>query len=125
MTTRRASCSCGRLTVLCSGEPDKISLCHCLDCQRRTGSTYGIAAFFKSEDVEVRGEARTYTSDADSGAAVTFRFCPNCGSTVLWEPHRKPGITAVAVGSFADPAFPAPTQSVNTETRHPWVVPIN
>ncbi len=77
--------------------------------------------FYKSEDVRALGETSRYESDADGGQAVTFQFCPNCGSTVLWEPHRKPGIVAVALGSFADPTFPAPTQAVNAEDRHPWV----
>jgi hypothetical protein len=107
--------------VRCTGDPIKVSLCHCLDCQRRTGSTYGIAAFFHLEDVEPQGAARSYTRQSDSGHAVTFQFCPDCGSTVLWRPHRKPDVVAVAVGSFADPAFPAPTQAVYSEHRHPWV----
>jgi hypothetical protein len=40
---------------------------------------------------------------------------------VYWEPERKPDAVAVAVGSFADPSFPAPTQAVWNERRHPWV----
>ena len=55
MITRRASCSCGQLSFLCTGGPNKISLCHCFECQRRTSSAYGIAAFFKREDVEAHG----------------------------------------------------------------------
>ena len=42
-----------------------------------------------------------------------------CSSTVFWTPHRKPESVAVAVGSFADPAFPAPTQAVYAERSHP------
>jgi hypothetical protein len=88
---------------------------------RRTGSTYGIAFFYRSEDVRATGETSRYDSNADSGQAVTLQFCPKCGSTVFWEPHRKPGLVAVALGSFADPTFPAPTQAVNAADRHPWV----
>jgi len=58
---------------------------------------------------------------SDSGFAITFNFCPDCGSTDFWEPERKPEAIAVATGSFADPSFPAPTQSVWNERRHPWV----
>lgn len=36
MTTRQASCSCGQLRLTCAGEPVRISVCHCLECQRRT-----------------------------------------------------------------------------------------
>jgi len=52
---------------------------------------------------------------------VTFHFCPDCGATVFWEPHRKPAAIGVAVGAFADPSFPAPTQSVYREQQHPWM----
>ncbi|MCT7375662.1 GFA family protein [Chelativorans sp. EGI FJ00035] len=118
---RIATCTCGSLRATCVGEPEKVSLCHCFACQRRTGSTFGIAAFFRREDVRVEGPARCYTRPSDSGFPVDFHFCPDCGSTVWWEPQRKPAMIAVAVGSFADPAFPAPTQAVYAECGHPWV----
>jgi hypothetical protein len=121
MTTRTATCACQNLRVTCVGDPIKISLCHCLDCQRRTGSTYGIGAFFARKDIEANGDFRTYKRSSDSGFAVSFHFCPDCGSTVFWEAERLPDAIAIAVGSFADPAFPAPSQSVYDQRRHPWV----
>ena len=121
MKTRTAACACGQLWIACRGEPEKVSLCHCLACQRRTGSAFGIAAFFPREAVDAEGRASRYTRSSHSGYAVTFHFCPACGTTVFWEPERKPAAIAVAVGAFADPSFPAPTQSVWRERRHPWV----
>jgi hypothetical protein len=122
MMTRLATCACGQLRVTCHREPTKISLCQCLECQKRTGSTYGVAAFFQRADVEPQGEAREYSRVGDSGSAVLFHFCPNCGATVYWEPGRAPDLVAVAVGAFADPDFPAPSQSVYAQHRHAWVV---
>lgn len=107
--------------MTCSAEPVKVSLCHCLACQKRTGSAYGIAAFFSREDVRVEGPRKSYERQSDRGFPVRFHFCPDCGSTVFWEPRRKPDFVAVGVGSFADPKFPAPTQSVYREYRHAWV----
>jgi hypothetical protein len=121
MRTRLATCACGQLTASCSGEPAQVSLCHCLACQRRTGSTYGIAAFFPRKSVAVLGDSKAYTRSSDSGYAVTFYFCPHCGSTVYWKPDRKPEMVAVAVGASADPAFPAPSQAVYPEDRHGWI----
>jgi hypothetical protein len=121
MKRRLASCCCGQLRIVCVGEPQKVSLCHCLDCQRRTGSTYGIAAFFPRGKTSVEGQASRYKRSSDGGHIITFHFCPKCGSTVFWEPERKPDAFAVAVGAFADPSFPAPTQSVWNERRHQWV----
>ena len=73
---RTATCSCGQLTVRCAGDPISVSLCHCLACQKRTGSTYGIAAFFARDQVHASGEERSYTRPSDYGFDVTFRFCP-------------------------------------------------
>ena len=112
-----ATCVCGQLAASCSGDPAQVSLCHCLACQRRTGSTYGVAAFFPRENVIVAGDAKAYTRSSDSGYPVTFYFCPDCGSTVYWRPTRKR-----AVGAFADPGFPAPSQAVHAEHRHRWVL---
>ncbi|UZF93694.1 GFA family protein [Bosea sp. NBC_00550] len=120
MTTREARCSCGQLRVTCEGEPAIVALCHCRECQRRTGSTYGVAAFFPRKAVVVSGAYVDYERPADSGSRVLHHFCPACGSTVLWEPSRRPELMAVAVGAFADPAFPAPQKVVFEQHRHPW-----
>ena len=120
--TRIASCSCGQLKIRCENEPTKVSLCHCLECQRRTGSTFGIAAFFDAASTEIIGSSSSYQRTSDSGFPVTLHFCGACGSTVYWYPMRKPEAVAVAVGCFADPAFPAPSQAVYSEHRHDWVI---
>ena len=117
---RLATCVCGQLSATCTGEPTLVSLCHCLACQRRTGSAFGIAAFFARANVTTGGQARAYTRTSDSGHPVTFHFCPNCGASVFWEPARKPDTIGVAVGSFADASFPAPSQAVHEQHRHPW-----
>ncbi len=121
MSTRTASCACGQLQITCQGEPRKVSLCHCLECQKRTGSTYGIGAFYPRGDVATTGRTSTYLRSSESGYKVVHRFCADCGSTVFWEPERMPDLIAVGVGSFADPGFPPPSQSVWKERRHLWV----
>jgi hypothetical protein len=118
---RIATCSCGQLTIRCTGEPAKVSLCHCLACQKRTGSPYGIAAFFRHDSIEAAGRTQRYTRLSDSGHEVIFHFCPDCGATVYWEPQRKPDMIGVAVGAFADPTFPPPSQVINEDCRHLWV----
>jgi hypothetical protein len=121
MTERTATCACGALQIACRGEPQKVSLCHCRECQRRTGGPFGVAAFYAADSVEVSGEATVYSRPSDTGFEVVHRFCPGCGSTVWWEATRKPGLVAVALGAFADPEFPGPSQSVRAETRHRWL----
>jgi len=122
MTGRPASCSCGQLRLTCEGDPVRISICHCLECQKRTGSVFAAQARFARERVTIEGRTATWTRRGDSGTSATFHFCPHCGSTVYWEPGDAPGLLTVAVGAFADPAFPPPHVSVYEERRHPWAL---
>jgi hypothetical protein len=118
---REAACHCGRLTVRARGEPKLVGVCHCQACQRRTGSVLGAAAFFDEGSLEIAGECSTFERTAESGARLTFHFCPTCGSNVWWTRSTRPGLIAVAAGAFADPDFPGPSRRVWTRYAHPWV----
>src|SRR4029077_18611575 len=122
MTTRQAACSCGQLHLTIEGEPARISICHCLACQRRTGAVFASQARFRPEQITVAGKAATWKRTAESGSVVSFNFCPTCGSTVYWESESFPGYVIVAIGNFADLSFPAPSVAVWEESRHPWVL---
>jgi hypothetical protein len=121
MTSRRAACSCGQLHLVAEGEPVRRSMCHCLACQRRTGSAFGIQARFERDRVRIEGRATEYVRISDAGESRTFRFCPECGATVYYTVGTDPDTIAVPVGTLADPAFPPPTISVWESRRHPWV----
>jgi hypothetical protein len=118
---REASCSCGQLTLTAEGDPIRISMCHCLACQRRTGSAFGIQARFPADRVRIAGRYAEYVRTSDEGEEWTFCFCPDCGATVFWPVAAVPDAIAVPVGAFADPTFPPPTVSVYGSRRHPWV----
>lgn len=122
MPKRLASCSCGQLTADVTGEPVRISICHCLACQRRTGSVFGEQARFAREVVRISGVSTEYVRVGDEGSKVRFHFCPSCGSTVYYEPEGLEAFVAIPVGAFADPNFPSPAVSVYEERMHRWVV---
>jgi hypothetical protein len=121
MAVKKAECSCGQLRALCDGEPAKVSICHCDACRKRTGSAFGMAAFFTRGTVVVQGVYRSYTRDSDAGFPVTFRFCPECGTNLFWEPARKPDMIGIAAGAFVDPNLPMPDQSVGDSRRYSWI----
>ena len=121
LPTRTAACSCGGLTALVTADPIRISVCHCLDCQRRTGSVFGAQARFPRESVTVQGQASEYVRTGDEGSIITFRFCPKCGATVCYTVDDLPDSVAIPVGAFADPGFPGPSFSVYEERMHAWV----
>lgn len=119
--SRSARCACGQVQLHCSGEPAKVSVFHCLECQRRTGSAFGVAVFFARTQVRISGDTHVYTRGSDS-VPVTHHFFPECGTTAFWYPSRKPELVAVALGCFADPQFPPPDQQVYEHHRHAWIV---
>lgn len=97
-------------------------MCHCLDCQRRSGSAFSVAVFYAREAVHARGPAPgRFERQSASGYAVAFLFCPRCGSNLWWEPERMPHVVGVALGAFADPDFQPPIQSVWTKDKHRWL----
>ena len=119
MTTRKSSCNCGQLTLTYDGpDPDRISLCQCYECQRRTGTVLSAQTRLPVEHVTIEGQSTTWTFPSDSGKPATFRscdsggatyhFCPDCGSTVYWDISAAPDVLGVAVGGFTDPTFAPP-----------------
>ena len=102
------------------GQTVGVGVCHCLACQRRTGSVFATLAAFPAP-FEVTGTATEYVRTGDQGSRARFRFCPVCGSTVFHTQEGDPSFVLVAVGAFADPSFPPPADSVYDCRRHSWV----
>ena len=118
---RTAQCSCGSLRVSASGEPASVVACHCLECQRRTGSVFGVGAYYPEAQVAISGVAKQFARPTESGSGFTTHFCPSCGSSVYWTSGKNPGLIGVAVGAFGDAAFPKPVRSVWERSMHAWV----
>ena len=123
MPTRQAACHCGQLRLEVEGEPFAVSICHCLDCQRRTGSAFGMQAGFKRDQVEITGRYSEFSriSEEADHREHTFHFCPECGSQVFHTEADDPDLIVVSTGSFADPTFPPPTESGYNSRRHQWI----
>ncbi|WP_420605738.1 GFA family protein [Novosphingopyxis sp.] len=121
MSKRIATCFCEQLKVTCSGEPVRVSVCHCLNCQKRSGSSFAAQARWPNEQVDVEGLFKEYARRGDNGSVCTFRFCPNCGGTISYQHEEMPDLTAVPIGAFADPSFLPPQYSVYEQRAHAWV----
>jgi hypothetical protein len=118
---RIAQCACGSVRLVAIGEPSSVVACHCLACQRRTGSVFGVGAYFPSEQVTVTGATREYVRPTEAGNQFFTYFCPTCGTSTHWQTSKNPGLLGVAVGAFADASFPQPIRSVWEQSMHTWV----
>ena len=127
MTNRTASCRCGQLRATVTGDPMRVSVCHCLNCKKRSGSGFAVQARWPSEQVRIEGQSKSYKQVADSGNWGTFRFCPDCGSDVYYRNDgptvdaKLAGLIAIPLGAFDDPYFATPAFSVWEERKHDWV----
>jgi hypothetical protein len=86
---RIGQCHCGSLRVIATGEPDRVYLCHCNACQRRTGTAFHFGASYPKDRVRLEGERKIYERDADSGYRIRFHFCPNGGSADDPDTHQS------------------------------------
>jgi hypothetical protein len=118
---RKAECHCGSLKIIARGEPERVYLCHCQACRRRTGTAFHFGASYPKDQVRLEGERKIYERGADSGNRIRFYFCPDCGSNLYWEGDRNPAVCGVAVGAFDVMAFPPPGDSIYEESMHPWL----
>ena len=126
MTERTASCRCGRLRATVTGEPVRVSVCHCLNCKKRSGSAFAVQARWPKAQVEIEGRSKTFVKVADSGNRATFHFCPECGSDVHYEIDGKfddkfNGLVAIPLGAFDDPCSFTPRFSVWERRKCDWV----
>jgi hypothetical protein len=105
-----------------AGEPVRLSVCHCLNCKKRSGSSFAVQARWPAEQTQVNGQSKTFTKAGDSGNPATFHFCPECGSDVYYVIDGKfEGLIAIPLGAFDDPYFGNPEYSVWEHRKHGWV----
>jgi hypothetical protein len=116
---REATCTCGDFRLTLEGEPLLVSACCCTRCQRRTGSFFGVTAYFHPDQLVGRRGASSIFQRAEG--AATFHFCPRCGTSLLWSFDDEEPIIGVAGGAFADPTLPGPHRMTHTGTGHPFV----
>ncbi|HEU4651438.1 MAG TPA: GFA family protein [Croceibacterium sp.] len=118
-----ASCQCGTLTAeIQDGAEPMVVACHCVDCQKRSGSPFGTIAYYPEDFVTFAGEAREYTRPTDSGNTFTTGFCPTCGSTIWGKASGFAGIIGVTIGTIAEAQLlPVPARSVYEQSKHRWV----
>lgn len=120
MTEHRASCQCGDFQLVSTLDPDFVIVCNCTACQKRTGSAFGVGAYFRRSHLTITGESREWARLGDGGRILDYHFCPNCGTTLYWGLVLSPGHVGVALGALDTPP-PRPDRAIWTEEQHDWV----
>ncbi|MDJ0957807.1 MAG: GFA family protein [Arenicellales bacterium] len=116
----RGSCRCGEVTLTITEKPKMMLQCHCLDCQKATGTGHTSNVYFDEKDVLIQGEATGHSVTADSGNEMTRYFCPLCGSRMYGRNSGRPGLISVQVGCLDDHSWFSAQAVLFTSRRHDW-----
>ena len=115
-------CLCGALRYQCTEAPVMVLCCHCTDCQRRTGSAFGVTVSVKSKTFRVlHGETTSWLSIRQSGNKLLFQSCAICGTRCWGELPDMPAPTLILEGTLDNATSLKPNAHIYTGTKQPWV----
>jgi hypothetical protein len=115
-------CACGAVRYRMRTAPMFVHCCHCLDCQRQTGSAFVLNALIETDRVEVtQGSPVRVEVPTDSGLPHGIYRCPTCQVAVWSEYGGRAPLRFVRVGTLENPAALAPDVHIYTRSRQPWI----
>ncbi len=121
-TKYTGGCQCGEVRYEVVGPPQKLVVCHCTDCQRQSGSAFGMTLVVNEADFRLtQGEVKTFASKAATGRAKLGAFCSRCGTRIYHKPEWRPGTVSVKPGTLDDTGGLRPDMHIWTRSRQPWV----
>jgi hypothetical protein len=120
---REGGCACGEIRYRLTSEPLFVHCCHCLNCQRQTGSAFVINVLIEADRVQLAGpgEPKPVSVPRDDGSEQTIWRCPTC-ATALYSRYTSPELRFVRAGTLDDAASVAPDVHIFTRSKLPWVV---
>jgi hypothetical protein len=122
-SAREGGCSCGEVRYRLKSEPLFIHCCHCLNCQRQTGSAFVINLLIEADRVELlAGEPVPISVPRDDAGKLKQKIyrCPSCQIAVFSQ-YTRAGIWFVRGGTLDDPSSVAPDVHIFTRSKLPWV----
>ena len=115
-------CSCGAVRYRLTSAPMIVHCCHCLDCQRQTGSAFVINALIETDRIErLSGEPEPVSMPTDSGRPHHIYRCPKCQTAVWSDYGGRPALRFVRVGTLDEPSALSPDVHIFTRSKLPWL----
>ena len=116
----KGRCQCGAVEYEFTGSPRTVHACHCSECQKRSGSAFGLTMIVDKDSFVLDGDVTTYVRISDSGQSVTSHFYPKCGNPIYGELERFPDIVAIRPGTLDDTNWFDPERHIWTDSAQNW-----
>ncbi|HKP19059.1 MAG TPA: GFA family protein [Gaiellaceae bacterium] len=121
MSEREGGCACGAVRYRLTSDPLFTNCCHCLSCQRQTGSAFVINLLIEADRVQLEnGEPQAVDVPRDDGSTQRIFRCPACQVAVYSE-YGRPGVWFVRGGTLDEPSTIAPDAHIYTRSKLPWI----
>lgn len=122
MTAREGGRQCGAVRYRLTGEPKFLAACHCKECQRQSGSAFGMSLLMGAQDFQLlSGELKVFERSSESGRTIGCAFCPECGVRIYHEPRYVEGVLNIRAGTLDDTSWLQPQVHVWTRSKQPWL----
>jgi len=114
-------CACGEIRYRLASAPLFVHCCHCLNCQRQTGSAFVVNALIESDRVELlAGEPRRVPVLRSGTKRQQIYRCPTC-EIAVYSTYTRRHIWFVRAGTLDDPSAVAPDVHIYTRSKVPWL----
>lgn len=114
-------CLCGKVRYSAEAEPAFVGVCHCTNCQKTSGSAFGVVIAVPTPALTIEGPLKTFSDHGDTGRSLSRHFCPECGSSLLDEAEAMPNVTMILAGTLDDTSWVKPTMEIFCDSAQPWV----
>jgi hypothetical protein len=119
---REGGCACGEVRYRLSSDPLIVHCCHCLNCQRQTGSAFVINLLIETDRVELlAGDPQVVSVPRSGGKKQKVWRCPSC-QVAVYSQYTSPRVRFVRGGTLDDPSSVEPDVHIFTRSKLPWVV---
>ncbi|HUO53578.1 MAG TPA: GFA family protein [Rhodoblastus sp.] len=120
MSEHKGSCLCGQTRFTLTDDAPTVALCHCVHCQKSSGSAFSVNVLTPRANFSVSGPLKKFDDVGESGKPLKRWFCSQCGSPIWTEAEAMPDMAIVKVGGFDDTGWVAPTLEIFCDSRQQW-----
>ena len=115
-------CHCGAVTYQAEIDPERVSICHCTDCQKLTGSPYRVTVICSGDQISMTGRpAKIYAKRGDNGRMRFQHFCGECGSPLFTSGEGGPDDWGIRWGSIRQRAELRPGRQIWCRSAVAWI----
>ncbi len=120
MDRLQGGCLCGRVRYTVNATPRSVSLCHCRNCRKQSGSNRSMNWVVAQEDLQIIGDLSSYEDVGDSGRPVLRQFCGHCGSPIRTLAQLLTGVAVLKAGTLDESPERAPQYALYTRRAAAW-----